>query len=276
MNHTEGHPLEHVLAEAAEGALDATSTAQVNAHVRGCASCQGVLQELAQVSQLLRAAPTEVHMPEHVSARLEAALAAETAQATATRQEAPSATVTALSSGATRADRPVAWFRRPFPRVLAAAAAAAVIGVAGYGVFLGEDAPIPIADGGDDAGEGSDEALSEEAPEVASDEAAGAARDHQLSDQYDGDTENAPADPGERLALEEDILGVWHNPVEVEPNCGAELAAANGADLIGSTEIGTEILVVVQDDERLLGWTVTNCTVVPEGAEPAVVDVPSE
>lgn len=271
MIHTEGHPPPHVLAEVADGALDATSAARIEAHVRSCGACQGVLRELTQVGELLRSAPAELPMPEYVSAQISAVLATEAERADASRQEAPSAAVTAL------ADRPVGWFRRPLPRVLAAAAAAAVIGFAGYGAFFSADAPLPVAGG---AGGGDDASVDEDQPEVASDEDVGSAPEGapnagQESYQLNGREEDAPSAAGE-LALVPDILDIWHHPMEFAPDCGADLAAANGVELVGSRGIGAQILVVTRDGEELLGWMITECSALSEPEPEAVVDVPDE
>lgn len=66
------------LAMAREGLLDDTEAAQVRAHLAACASCRREDTQLALVTQILATAPAPP-MPPELSARIEAALAAEAA-----------------------------------------------------------------------------------------------------------------------------------------------------------------------------------------------------
>jgi len=73
----------HVRAEALaryrEGDLGGRRSARVRAHLAGCPRCSALDEDLARVSVMLASAPAPV-MPEQVTARIEAALAAEGAR----------------------------------------------------------------------------------------------------------------------------------------------------------------------------------------------------
>lgn len=272
MTYTEGHPPEHVLAELAEGVLEESEAARTHAHTRSCDSCQATLERLSEVSRMLRAVPAELHLPEHVSARIGAALAG-AAEARA-RSEEPSpeqvASVTSLD------DRPVGWFRRRLPRALVAAAAAAVVGMVGYAAFFADEAPVPIAGGGDDAAEDQENGGDVAAPEDQQATVESAPRS--ANEQLDVDDGAEAADEAtEQEVLVESALDVWRQRGEVEPGCGEALAEDPEFELVGSTEIGAEVLVVLSDGDQLLGWTMASCSAVPTSGAPVVeAPVPAE
>jgi hypothetical protein len=137
-----------VLARYRNGDLGERRTRRVRAHVAGCDRCAAASSGLAEVSQLLRAAAAPP-MPTDITARIEAALAAEAAQPSratagagrpepARRPETtqrPETTrrpgTTRRSGSARRASRPV--LHSPVAlRVLAGTAAAAVIAGGAY------------------------------------------------------------------------------------------------------------------------------------------------
>ncbi len=64
------------LAEAAAGMLDPARAAAISAHVAGCADCTEMATAISQVPGLLAAEQAST-MPDDVSARLEAVVAAE-------------------------------------------------------------------------------------------------------------------------------------------------------------------------------------------------------
>jgi hypothetical protein len=252
---TDAHPPDYVLAEFAEGALDDTYAAEVQAHAVHCARCQETLQRLSDVTQLLRTTPQEVPVPGQVSARISAALAAESATAA---HVAPMDEVTNVTS---LEDRPVAWFRKRLPRVLAAAATAAVVGLAGYAVFSDGETPVPSA------GENREDAATEED----GDDSAGMERQDTPPTVADAPDAMAEDANGDADALAEAALAVWADPAEVQPNCGQVLADDLDFELLGSTEVDGQVLVVLSDAGELFGWTLPDCDSPPTTGEPAVV-----
>jgi hypothetical protein len=55
------------------------------------------------------------------------------------------------------------------------------------------------------------------------------------------------------------VIDVWDNGDEVESQCGLALADDLGLDLVGSTYVEDEVLVVVTDQNQLSGWIVPSC-----------------
>lgn len=114
-----------VLADLAEGLLEADAAASVNAHLDTCADCRGRSADLADVSRILAEAPVP-SMPAELAERIDTAIAAESLS---------SATVASLEERRGRRH----W------RILSAAAAAVV--VLGGGAAVGTLA-LDDADGG--------------------------------------------------------------------------------------------------------------------------------
>lgn len=136
------HPSPDDLAEAAEGLLGPGRSAEVRTHVAGCLSCQQTDAALRSVSTLLAATPAPP-MPPAVAQRLQAALAAESAQRQAAQvQTARVQAVTALPAPRPRrspvtlghfgGDPPRVHRARRWVPVLAAACVAALVGFGGY------------------------------------------------------------------------------------------------------------------------------------------------
>ncbi|AYY15101.1 hypothetical protein EF847_22785 [Actinobacteria bacterium YIM 96077] len=250
MTHTDWHPSAHVLAELAEDALIGDEHSDVQAHVRACGACQEVLAQLTEVTRMLRSAPAELPVPTDVSTRLEEALA----EVDGGAEKDHSATVTAL------ADRPVAWFRRRLPQALAAAAAVAVLGVVGYAALIDDESPVDVAAddaaGQNDAEEPvtADGDMDEASPEGAE----ARQEDVTTNEEQEESSANVMADE----AAESAVLDVWERETEVAPGCGRELAEELGLELVGSTQVDEEIVVVLEDDGTLNGWTVSSCTAV--------------
>ncbi|HEY1620822.1 MAG TPA: hypothetical protein VGG25_24580 [Streptosporangiaceae bacterium] len=127
------------LARLAEGDLRDSAARRVRAHLDGCEQCQAVSAALARIPALLAETPAPP-MPAYLSARIDSALAAESARRAA---DQPSATETPVARGSVssipaarsrhggrRTGRSVLAF--PGARVLAAAAAIVIIGGGGY------------------------------------------------------------------------------------------------------------------------------------------------
>jgi hypothetical protein len=124
------HPGPEVLAEFREGIITGRRGASVAAHVAACDRCAALSDQLAGISSLLAAAPTPA-MPDHVAARLEGVLAAETAKSDDSER----------AGGDRRRDRVTGTrltgrrrFRLVAVRVLAPAAAVIVLAAGGYGL----------------------------------------------------------------------------------------------------------------------------------------------
>lgn len=143
---------EHVsaekLAQLSEGELRPAAARRIQAHLSGCAACRAESDALAALPALLASARPPA-MPAHLAARIETALAAESAQRAAetARQAAP-------APQARQARRPRFWPSRlgtpppgPARRILAAAAAVVVLGGGGYAVFasLGRSVQEPTS-----------------------------------------------------------------------------------------------------------------------------------
>ncbi|WP_053203679.1 anti-sigma factor family protein [Jiangella muralis] len=248
------HPPSHVLADLAEGVLDDAQARQVQAHVDQCLSCQATLDELAQVTVALRALPAEIPVPEFVAVRISHALAAERASGDA---------ASAASAGSA-GDGTVAWFRRRLPQGLAAAASVAVLGLAGYVAVGG-------GGGGSDSG-GDGDVAAAEAQGGADDVGpsfstpSDLARDGTLSTmQEPAPTVETPADAAPE-ALDPARLTTAVTEVvqgDAEPagsdTCGEELADELGLPLVGSTNVGSGVLIVLDDATTYDGWLITTC-----------------
>jgi hypothetical protein len=138
------HPDPEVLAEFDAGLITGRRAARISAHLGTCDLCTGLCGELAEISTLLAAAPA-APMPDTVAQRIEGVLAAEAAH----RNDPGRA-------GADRPEgRPAArpprrhWdFRLVALRVLAPAAAVAVLAAGGYGLSRVGSSPVsPVAAG---------------------------------------------------------------------------------------------------------------------------------
>jgi hypothetical protein len=124
------HPDSQDLAEFRAGLITGRRGARISAHLAACERCAGLCDQLAEVSVLLAAVPVPA-MPDAVARRLEGVLAAESAR----RDHAERI---AGDSSRDRAPDPRprrGWdFRLVTLRVLAPAAAVAVLAAGGYGL----------------------------------------------------------------------------------------------------------------------------------------------
>ncbi len=133
------------LARFRQGELSLRRSSRIRAHLPGCARCSDLNEDLAGVTTLLAQVPPPP-IPEHLTARIHSALAAEAARratltagpAPAARTETASPAGTADRAGATGPERPGRGWRRPrlpgfsSPVALrAAAVAAAIVIIAG-------------------------------------------------------------------------------------------------------------------------------------------------
>jgi hypothetical protein len=131
------HPSLTELAEAAEGLLDDTRSAELRGHLTSCSRCRRNAAELRAVSATLAAAPVPA-MPPEVAARLDRVLAGEAERRSRepTRDEesgSGSSRPPRVTLGAFGVDRP----RRPTRRILLPALAAAAAAVAvGFGAYV--------------------------------------------------------------------------------------------------------------------------------------------
>jgi|SRR5215472_815563 len=188
-----GHVDAETLAAAREGLLPRRRAARVGEHVARCPECAELDQQLAGVTHLLADSPAPP-MPAAVTARIEAALAAEAAGRSAAGAGAgaaaepghPGPAAPAPGRRAARPRRARAAHGRPkarpwlSPRLVAAAAAvAAVVGGGGYalsqlgpvnsGPSAAEGAPHRVASGGAGSsakGEGAVPAASQAPPSL--------------------------------------------------------------------------------------------------------------
>ncbi len=256
MSTPEAHPPTHVLADLAEGVLDDAQAGEVRAHVDQCATCQGTLAELAQVSVALRALPAELPVPEFVAARISHALAAERSSGGDAGGSDAAGSPDAGGGGT------VAWFRRRLPQGLAAAASVAVIGFAGY---------IAVeSGGGDDSSGAGDAAVAEGQAGDGDDEAGlefGASSDTTSRRGSPSSTEPPvaadepaapePIDPARLTAAVEDI--VQDRTEYADSACGDDLAAELDLPLVGSTMVGAGVLIVLEDATTYDGWFLSTC-----------------
>lgn len=133
------------LARFREGDLRPAAARRAAAHLRGCPACQAESAALAALPGLLASAQLPP-MPAHLAARIETALATESAQRAA--DAAPAARAGRRGIGSVPITRsrhrlPGSGLPGPARRILATAAAIAVIGGGGYAVFatLGPSSP---------------------------------------------------------------------------------------------------------------------------------------
>ena len=133
MNELKGnmtHPDSEVLAEFRAGLIAGRHGARISAHLAACERCAGLCGQLAEISALLAAVPAPA-MPEAVARRLEGVLAAEAAQ----RDDAERAVGDSSRDRAPGPGPRRRWdFRLVALRVLAPAAAVAVLAAGGYGL----------------------------------------------------------------------------------------------------------------------------------------------
>src|SRR5277367_5441931 len=128
------------LARFREADLGRAAARRVAAHLAGCAACQAESDALAQIPQLLASA-TVPPIPAHLAARIETALATESAHRTATAGQATTA-------GAARRRR----VPRPRPaRLVATAALVLVAGAAGYSFLHASTDSGPASSAGSSA-----------------------------------------------------------------------------------------------------------------------------
>lgn len=246
-----GHPSTDQLAEFAEGTADVT--ADIQSHATQCAECRDQIATFAAVKTALRAAPTAVPTPPDVSTRISAAVAN-----AADRRAAETERESELAQGG-----PVAWFRRRMPRALAATASVAVIGLAGYVAVLSNP-------GGDDEGAAGTAANDAGDAEVAPEGAPG---------DLDAGGEALRDEAMATRALDALVIDIWDSRDEWVPGCGSGIAAETGGSLVGSAEIGANVLVVVEDasGETLKGWLVPVCSsAVAAAVDNVTVPVPAE
>jgi hypothetical protein len=126
------------LARSRDGELSAAAARRVAAHLAGCPRCRADADALAGLPALLAATPLPP-MPDHLAARIETALATESAHRAAGEPERPPARLRAgRRSGLPRwvvTDEQARRHARPpgpARRILATAAALAIIGGGGY------------------------------------------------------------------------------------------------------------------------------------------------
>ncbi|MGO9727754.1 MAG: anti-sigma factor family protein [Streptosporangiaceae bacterium] len=136
------HPSALDLARLSEGDLSPRKAARIRAHLDDCAACQQVYAELEGVSVLL-ASVQEPPIPAHLAARIETALATESAHRVASepasesgRRDLPSRSRAGRGrAGRGRAGRPASG--RPSPlalRILAGAGVVVVLAGIGFGL----------------------------------------------------------------------------------------------------------------------------------------------
>jgi hypothetical protein len=151
------HPDSEILAEFRAGLITGRDGARISAHLAGCARCAGLCDQLAEVSVLLAAVPAPA-LPDAVAQRLDSVLAAEAAKRNYAER-------TVDDSAGNRASRPQPrrpWdFRLVATRVLAPAAAVAVLAAGGYGLSrIGATSASPEAATSSSAGSSVSSAVS--------------------------------------------------------------------------------------------------------------------
>ena len=278
---TAGHLAPAVLAEYDEGLLPERRAADVAAHLAHCPTCAETHRQLTEVSHRLAAEPATLPIPPDVAARLDIALAGETANAAGAE-----ASPVRRRTGNVVELRP--W-RARMPAFLAAAAAVGAIAFAGYVIGTGSA-------GGDDSGD-SRTVVAEGGAERAAEES-----ERRVPSPAAGD--DAPVEglalPSTRTALTEQINAIMVTGSSADrtlaedagdqdesrdqqdaDRCGAALAADVGRHLIGAapTDIGTPgaVLVVTTAsiDDAVQGWVVPTCDATAGDAAMTLV-VPAE
>lgn len=166
MNRPE-HPHADVLADHHARLLAGAEQAAVQRHLAGCPGCQRVVAELDEVSRLLAAeGHRPVTMPASVAARLDGALAEESAQRSdrgaVEGGEHRSVAVTSLASRRTSGEP---FGRRRVWPALAAAAAVVVVSAVGFQVMQGQGQGADSAASGGGAQDSVQEGGAAAAPE---------------------------------------------------------------------------------------------------------------
>jgi hypothetical protein len=124
------HPDSEVLAEFRAGLITGRHGARISAHLAACERCAGLCDQLAEISVLLAAVPA-LAMPDAVAQRLDGVLAAEAAK----KHDSERAVDPRAPEHAKSPRPPRRWnFRLVALRVLAPAAAVAVLAAGGYGL----------------------------------------------------------------------------------------------------------------------------------------------
>lgn len=124
------HPDSEVLAEFRAGLITGRHGARISAHLAACPDCTGLAGDLAELPALLAAVPAPA-MPDAVAQRLEIVLAAQAAERNSSERAPVPASPDRASSPRPRRH----WdFRLVAQRVLAPAAAVAVLAGGGYGI----------------------------------------------------------------------------------------------------------------------------------------------
>jgi hypothetical protein len=203
-----------------------------------------------QVTFALRRLPTEIPVPDHVADRISQALAAEAE----TQHGAATATPDATPEPSPAAPR---WYRRP-ASVLAVAATAGIVGLAGASVLnsVTGGGSTTTSETAADAGAGRAESAG--AAAAPSDDAA----DSTLESAGGGDRSTLAAQGYTAAALTDRVLDVWRSAVPDSGSCGAALAGEVGGRLVGSAEAGANVLIVVEspDAGALQGWLIPTCS----------------
>jgi hypothetical protein len=124
------HPDPEVLAEFRARLIPGRRGARISAHLSGCEHCAGLCGELAEITALLATIPPPA-VPDQVAQRLDGVLAAETARRDESQRAAVQRTAAPVPSPPPRRR----WdLRLVTLRVLAPAAAVAVLAAGGYGL----------------------------------------------------------------------------------------------------------------------------------------------
>ncbi|WP_158602741.1 anti-sigma factor family protein [Jiangella rhizosphaerae] len=277
MSAAEAHPPTHELAGLAEGVLDDARAREVQAHVDQCLTCQGTLDELAQVTVALRALPAERPIPEFVAARISHALAAERSSGTPAGGVGGGDAEPAQAGGDSGT---VAWFRRRLPQGLAAAASVAVLGLAGYVAVGGGNG------GSDDSGSAAEDAAVAGAGEPASafdspptgsrvgppSTVTGTPTPSDTPQVAQGQPEeDVDVDPAELTASAQDIIRMRSNVIS---SCGENLAEQQGLELVGSARDFAGVVVVLDAGTTYQAWLIDTCNSVDVGQLVPPVDVP--
>lgn len=276
MTTADAHPSTHVLADLAEGVLDDARASEVQAHVDQCDSCQGTLDELAQVTAALRALPAKLPVPEFVAARISHALAAERSSGTTGSAGA------AVAGGATPEQASgagtVAWFRRRLPQGLAAAASVAVLGLAGYvAVEGGGGGSDSDSSAGDAAAAGADEAVSGFAT-PSHDRRIGTQDttmlDNPTAEAPDAAQEHSTMEGVDAAELTAAAQAVIRQREAVNDTCGQNLADEQGQPLVGSAHDFAGVVVVLDAGTTYEAWLIETCNSVALQQIVGPVDVP--
>lgn len=247
---THDHPTAQVLAEFADGLLTPAATAEIEEHAASCGECRQTVVELGAVASQLHELPSEIAMPADVAARMTAAIERETdARASRAGDAGP------VAAG------PVAWFRRRLPQALVATSVVGLLVVFGS-VLVNNmpsggsgDAEVAGGDGGGTSLETTDEPLN--------------------LDQENPEAQQGPVEDMTRADLRAQIEQVWNDRSEFRPGCGEQLADEQAQTLVGSTELGTGVLIVLEDAGSLNGWVVPACASLSGQAVRDVLVVPT-